>query len=113
MAPIGSTSDGVTASGKKAVRLSKTANPTSKFGDLHLHPRRSHRPIIAKGPKGQRVQKEVVQDALTKAATLSQLDAQRIKRLQKLCERHENAGRHTEADAVKDQIKVIQANAIM
>ena len=80
----------------------------SKFSDGHKHPRRSHRPIIAKGPKGARLQKEAAKQMVAKVATITKLDLEKLKRLRMLHKRHESAGRVSEAAAVKEQIDAMQ-----
>jgi hypothetical protein len=93
----------------KAGRL-KTSSK-SKFTTGHLKPRRSTRPLISKGSKGQRKEKATALEAMAKTATVSQLDFERIKRLQKLLERHEAAGRASDAAQIKEQIEEIKSQA--
>jgi hypothetical protein len=93
---------------KKFKKVLLSSSTQGQHTTAHRHPRRSTRPIIAKGSKSARIQKEEAQKAAQKAVLLSKVDAERIKRLQKLLSRQEAAG-NTEAVAeTLEKIKAIE-----
>ena len=91
----------------KAVRLH--CSTKGQHTAQHKHPRRSTRPLIAKGPKGARLQREEAQKAAQKAVLLSKVDNERIKRLQKLLSRQEAAGNTEGVASTLEQIKAIES----
>ena len=93
----------------KFKKVGLNASTQGQHTKAHLHPRRSTRPIIAKGTKSARIQKEEAQKAAQKAVLLSKVDAERIKRLRKLLSRQEAAGNTEAVDETLEKIKVIES----
>ena len=92
----------------KRQQMSLTSSSSNnKNTSLFKKVRRSTRPIAEKASKAVRLQQETALAAEHKQAALSRLDAERVKRLQKLASRHEAAGRTADAAATREQIDAI------
>jgi len=91
----------------KAVRIGATAKVAGEHSSLHKHPRRSHRPIIAKGRKAARLQAESNAKVVAETTSRLKLHAGRLKVLRKLLARQEGAGKSADAAATKAQIETV------
>ena len=86
----------------KIARLSAT---TSKFTTAHKHPRRTSRPIIAKGNKSARLEREAVVAAVSEAQKQIDVLVQRIKLLEKLVKRQGSSASATGTRAQIDELR--------
>ena len=96
----------------KKLRATKLANTSIHKLHLERHPRRSHRPLIAKGTKGQRMQKEEELKAQVRGAQISKESNERIRLLLKLIRRQEAAGDMDAVAATRDQIQEIKSSCV-
>ena len=95
----------------KKVQHAITSNSKSKFGSINKKPRRPTRPIAPQGTKSVRREHEALAPEPSVAAAVSKVDFERVRTLSKLMKRHEAAGRHDAAAAVRAQIDGIQSTA--
>mmetsp|Transcript_4471 Transcript_4471/g.11784 ORF Transcript_4471/g.11784 Transcript_4471/m.11784 type:complete len:135 (+) Transcript_4471:52-456(+) len=93
---------------KRAAKAVRMATSTSGHHTaMHKHPRRTSRPIIVKGNKQARIQREAAMATLTDMQKQIDLLVPRIKRLEKLRTRQESSG--VDAASTREQCNSLRA----
>ena len=93
----------------KAVKMSKGVTTSGNHADGHKKPRRSHRPIIAKGKKAARLAAEAEATVLAETSRQLKEKAQKVKLLRKISTRQKDAGKTAEAAETIGQIEALNA----
>ena len=91
----------------KGVRMS--ASTTSTHSNGHMKPRRTSRPLIAKGPKGARLAAEERRGTIADTLKQTTLLVGKLKLLQKLLARQESAGKTAAATETRVQIDMLKS----